>query len=52
MGQRVDFSQSNDWQLELYYHFDDSTVNAALTAGAASVPGFPATTPTRAEEFR
>ncbi len=47
MGQRVDFVNEKTGNWGFYYHFDDSTVNAALPA--ASVPGFPATTPTRAQ---
>jgi hypothetical protein len=49
MGQRVDFVNQMTGNWNFYYHFDDSTVNAALPA--ASVPGFPATTPTSAQEF-
>ena len=49
MGQRVDFvnQKTGDWSF--YYHYDDSTVNAALPA--ASVPGFASRTPTRAQMF-
>lgn len=49
MGQRVDFLNQMTGNWFFYYHFDDSSVNNALPA--ASVPGFPATTPTRAQEF-
>src|SRR5206468_6939457 len=34
-----------------YYHFDDATVNSAVPSSGASVPGFPAVTLTRAQEF-
>ncbi len=47
MGQRVDFVNEKTGNWGFYYHFDDSTVNNALPA--ASVPGFPSTTPTRAQ---
>ena len=47
MGQRVDFINEKTGNWGFYYHFDDSTVNNALPA--ASVPGFPSTTPTRAQ---
>jgi hypothetical protein len=47
MGQRVDFVNEKTGNWAFYYHFDDSTVNNALPA--ASVPGFPSTTPTRAQ---
>jgi hypothetical protein len=47
IGQRVDFTSGRTGNWSMYYHFDDSTVNSALPA--ASVPGFPSTTPTRAQ---
>ncbi len=47
IGQRVDFINERTGNWGFYYHFDDSTVYSALPA--ASVPGFPATTPTRAQ---
>jgi hypothetical protein len=49
MGQRVDFVNEKTGNWYFYYHFDDSTVKNALAA--SSVPGFPAVTPTRAQEF-
>jgi hypothetical protein len=48
IGQRVDFINEMTGNWSFYYHFDDSTVDSALPA--ASVPGFPATTPTRAQQ--
>ncbi len=48
MGQRVDFINQMTGNWSFYYHYDDSTVDNALPA--ASVPGFPSTTPTRAQE--
>jgi hypothetical protein len=47
MGQRVDFVNQKTGNWSFYYHFDDSTVYDPLAA--ASVPGFPAVTPTRAQ---
>ena len=47
MGQRVDFINEMTGNWSFYYHFDDSTVDNSLPA--ASVPGFPSTTPTRAQ---
>ncbi len=47
MGQRVDFVNGMTGNWSFYYHFDDSTINDPLAA--ASVPGFPAVTPTRAQ---
>jgi hypothetical protein len=47
MGQRVDFNNEKTGHWDWYYSFDDSTVNSALPA--ASVPGFPSVTPTRAQ---
>jgi hypothetical protein len=51
LGERVDFNNLKTGNWSFYYHFDDSTVNSALPSGGASVPGFPAVTPTRAQEF-
>jgi len=48
MGQRVDFINQMTGNWSFYYHYDDSTVDNALPA--ASVPGFPSVTPTRAQE--
>ena len=48
IGERVDFINQKTGNWSFYYHFDDSTVFNALAA--ASVPGFPAVTPTRAQE--
>src|SRR5580698_7899024 len=49
IGERVDFANHKTGNWSFYYHFDDSTVLSALPG--ATVPGFPATTPTRAQEF-
>ena len=51
IGERVDFNNRKTGTWSFYYHFDDSTVHSALPSGGASVPGFPATTPTRAQQF-
>ena len=51
IGERVDFANRKTGNWSFYYHFDDSTVLSALPSGGASVPGFPAQTPTRAQEF-
>ena len=51
IGERVDFNNHKTGTWSFYYHFDDSTVLSALPSGGASVPGFPAQTPTRAQEF-
>ena len=51
IGERVDFSSQKTGNWSFYYHFDDSTVFSTLPSGGASVPGFPAQTPTRAQEF-
>ena len=48
MGQRVDFINEMTGNWSFYYHYDDATVDSALPA--ASVPGFPSVTPTRAQE--
>ncbi len=49
MGQRVDFVNEKTGNWYFYYHYDDTTVADALPPSGASVPGFPATTPTRAQ---
>jgi len=51
IGQRVDFINEKTGNWFFYYHFDDSTVDNSIPSGAASVPGFPSTTPTRAQEI-
>jgi len=51
IGERVDFNGSKTGNWSFYYHYDDSTVLSALPSGGATVPGFPAQTPTRAQEF-
>ncbi len=51
IGERVDFNNRKTGTWSFYYHFDDSTVVSSLPSGGASVPGFPAVTPTRAQEF-
>jgi hypothetical protein len=51
IGERVDFDNRKTGNWSFYYHFDDSTVFSALNNGGATVPGFPAGTPTRAQEF-
>jgi hypothetical protein len=52
-GQRVDLDTKKLGTLSFYYHFDDSTVYSPLGASsqADSVPGFSATTPSRAQMF-
>jgi hypothetical protein len=51
IGERVDFNNRKTGNWSFYYHFDDSTVFSALPSDGANVPGFPAQTPTRAQEF-
>jgi hypothetical protein len=51
IGERIDFNNRKTGTWSFYYTFDDSTVLSALPSGGASVPGFPAQTPTRAQEF-
>jgi hypothetical protein len=51
IGERIDFNNQKTGNWSFYYHWDDSTVISTLPSGGASVPGFPAQTPTRAQEF-
>jgi hypothetical protein len=49
-GERVDFNHQRTGNWSWYYELDNSNVNSAL-AGFATVPGFPTSTPARAQEF-
>ena len=55
IGERVDFNNRKTGNWSFYYHFDDSTVFSALPifeqGGGNEIPGFPAQTPTRAQQF-
>jgi len=48
-GQRVDFINQKTGAWSWYYHFDDANVFNAIPA--ASVPGFPSFTPSRAQQI-
>jgi hypothetical protein len=50
IGERVDFNNKLTGNWSWYYGFDNSDVDSAL-AGFATVPGFPTTTPSRAQQF-
>jgi Carboxypeptidase regulatory-like domain len=50
IGERVDFNNQLTGNWSWYYGFDNTNVDNAL-AGFASVPGFPTTTPSRAQQF-
>jgi Carboxypeptidase regulatory-like domain len=51
-GERVDFNNQTTGNWSWYYHIDNSMVdNALLIPDFATVPGFPTTTPSRAQEF-
>jgi hypothetical protein len=49
-GERIDFNNQKTGNWSWYYHLDNTTVDSGL-AGFASVPGFPTTTTSRAQEF-
>jgi len=49
IGERVDFVNQMTGNWSWYYHLDNSTVFNSLPA--ASVPGFPSSTPTRAQQI-
>ena len=49
-GERVDFNTQGTGNWSWYYHLDNSNVDSAL-AGFATVPGFPTSTPARAQQF-
>jgi hypothetical protein len=50
IGERVDFNNQKTGNWSWYYHWDNTNVVSGL-AGYATVPGFPTTTPSRAQEF-
>ena len=50
IGERVDFNNKLTGNWSWYYGYDNSNVTSAL-AGFATVPGFPTTTPGRAQQF-
>jgi Carboxypeptidase regulatory-like domain len=50
IGERVDFNNQKTGNWSWYYHWDNTNVASGL-AGFATVPGFPTTTPSRAQEF-
>jgi len=55
IGERIDFNNQKTGNWSWYYHFDRSSLQAALLpssqGGFASVPGFPTVSPSRAQEF-
>src|SRR6516162_10140436 len=51
IGERVDFNNKRTGNWSWYYGFDNSNVDSALPPGFPSVPGFPTTTPQRAQQF-
>jgi hypothetical protein len=54
-GERVDFNNQKTGNWSWYYHLDNSNLNngieLASVGGWANVPGFPTTTPSRAQQF-
>jgi len=50
-GERVDFNNQKTGNWSWYYHLDNSKLENALPSGFPSVPGFPTTTPSRAQQF-
>ena len=50
-GERVDFNNQKTGNWSWYYHLDNANVLSALPQSGASVPGFPSTTPSRAQQF-
>jgi Carboxypeptidase regulatory-like domain len=51
IGERVDFINQTTGNWSFYYHLDNTTVDSALPPGFVTVPGFPSTTPSRAQQF-
>jgi len=50
-GERVDFNNQKTGNWSWYYHLDNSNLSNALPSSFPSVPGFPTTTPSRAQAF-
>src|SRR5215472_7714070 len=50
-GERVDFNNQKTGNWSWYYHLDNSKLDNALPSSFPSVPGFPTTTPARAQAF-
>ena len=50
-GERVDFNNQKTGNWSWYYHLDNSKLDNALPSSFPSVPGFPTTTPSRAQAF-
>jgi hypothetical protein len=52
-GERVDFNNQKTGNWSWYYHLDKSTLDSAIPSSGAfsQVPGFPTTTPQRAQQF-
>jgi hypothetical protein len=54
-GERVDFNNQKTGNWSWYYHLDNASVSSANvnqgTGAFATVPGFPTTTPSRAQQF-
>jgi len=50
-GERVDFNNQKTGNWSWYYHLDNSNLYNALPSSFTSVPGFPTTTPARAQAF-
>jgi len=50
-GERVDFNNRKTGNWSWYYHLDNSNLHNALPSSFPSVPGFPTTTPSRAQAF-
>lgn len=50
-GERIDFNNQKTGNWSWYYHLDNTNVFSALPQSGASVPGFPSTTPSRAQQL-
>ncbi len=50
-GERVDFNNQKTGNWSWYYHLDNSELDNGLPSSFPTVPGFPTTTPSRAQQF-
>ena len=50
-GERVDFNNQKTGNWSWYYHLDNTELDNGLPSSFPTVPGFPTTTPSRAQQF-
>jgi hypothetical protein len=51
IGERIDLNNERTGNWSFYYHLDDSNLQSPFPQGGGNLPGFPAQTLTRAQQF-